>query len=327
MTDAEFQAFVKDRSQLILKQLKEASKTVVGQKAMMERILMAFLCEGHLLLEGLPGLAKTLAVKTIADIFELQFGRIQFTPDLMPADLIGSVIFDEKTMEFRAKKGPVFTNILLADEINRSPAKVQSALLEAMAERQVTLGDQAFPLPAPFMVLATQNPLEQEGTYALPEAQLDRFMFKVKVMYPTAIEERSIVDQLFDFEEKKPQKAISAQLLSEAQTARKYIRVEDKIRDYIVQLIFITRFPERKNLGDLKNLIQVGCSPRATISLTKASMARAFLEGRTFVIPEDVKSVAHDVLRHRLVLTYEAEASDVTVDVVIGKILDAAQVP
>jgi MoxR-like ATPase len=177
------------------------------------------------------------------------------------------------------------------------------------------------------MVLATQNPLEQEGTYALPEAQLDRFMFKVKVMYPTAIEERSIVDQLFDFEEKKPQKAISAQLLFEAQSARKYIRVEDRIRDYIVQLIFITRFPERKNLGDLKNLIQVGCSPRATISLTKAAMARAFLEGRTFVIPEDVKSVAHDVLRHRLVLTYEAEASDVTVDAVIGKILDAGQVP
>lgn len=327
MQEAEFQDAVKQKSSTLSEVLKECEKVVVGQRTMMEKILLAFLCDGHILLEGLPGLAKTLAVKTFASVMDLNFNRIQFTPDLLPSDLVGSMIYNQKTGEFSAKQGPVFSNIVLADEINRAPAKVQSALLESMAEHQVTLGDQTFHLPEPFIVLATMNPIEQEGTYQLPEAQLDRFMFKVKVHYPNQSEEKTILDRMSGMDFPKVSKKVLPQALQDSRALATKIYLDEKLKDYILNIIFTSRFPEKKGLTDLKTFIQVGASPRATIALAKASRAAAFLAGRTYVSPDDVKAVCYDILRHRLVLTYEAEANDVTTESVIRKILDVVEVP
>lgn len=327
MQDNEFQELVKQKSATLNEVLKECEKVVVGQRPMMEKILLAFLCDGHILLEGLPGLAKTLAVKTFSSVMDLSFNRIQFTPDLLPSDLVGSMIYNQKTGDFSAKQGPVFSNIVLADEINRAPAKVQSALLESMAEHQVTLGDQTFQLPDPFIVLATMNPIEQEGTYALPEAQLDRFMFKVKVHYPTQVEEKSILDRMSGLESPKITKKVLPRALQEARQLATKVYLDEKLKDYILNIIFTSRFPEKKGLTDLKSFIQVGASPRATIALAKASRAAAFMAGRTYVSPDDVKAVCYDILRHRLVLTYEAEANDITPESVIRKILDVVEVP
>jgi MoxR-like ATPase len=327
MQDNEFQELVKQKSATLNEVLKECEKVVVGQRPMMEKILMAFLCDGHILLEGLPGLAKTLAVKTFSSVMDLSFNRIQFTPDLLPSDLVGSMIYNQKTGDFSAKQGPVFSNIVLADEINRAPAKVQSALLESMAEHQVTLGDQTFQLPDPFIVLATMNPIEQEGTYQLPEAQLDRFMFKVKVHYPTQAEEKTILDRMSSLESPKITKKVLARALLEARQLATKVYLDEKLKDYILNIIFTSRFPEKKGLTDLKSFIQVGASPRATIALAKASRAAAFMAGRTYVSPDDVKAVCYDILRHRLVLTYEAEANDITPESVIRKILDVVEVP
>jgi MoxR-like ATPase len=327
MQDTETQDAIRQKSSTLNEVLKECEKVVVGQKTMMEKILMAFLCDGHILLEGLPGLAKTLAVKTFANVMDLSFSRIQFTPDLLPSDLVGSMIYNQKTGEFSAKKGPIFSNIVLADEINRAPAKVQSALLESMAERQVTLGDQTYPLPDPFIVLATMNPIEQEGTYSLPEAQLDRFMFKVKVHYPSQAEEKTILDRMSVLEQPKVSKKVLPRVLQEARSLCTRIYLDEKLKDYILNIIFTSRFPEKKGLSDLKSYVQVGASPRATIALAKASRAAALLAGRSYVSPDDVKSVCYDILRHRLVLSYEAEANDITTESVIRKILDVVEVP
>jgi MoxR-like ATPase len=327
MQEAEIQDLIRQKSATMTEILKECEKVVVGQKPMMEKILMAFLCDGHILLEGLPGLAKTLAVKTFASVMDLSFNRIQFTPDLLPSDLMGSMVYNQKTGEFFAKRGPIFSNIVLADEINRAPAKVQSALLESMAERQVTLGEQTHQVPDPFIVLATMNPIEQEGTYSLPEAQLDRFLFKVKVHYPTQGEERTILDRMSSLEMPKVTKKVLPKALLEAKTLASKVYLDDKVKDYILNIVFTSRFPEKKGLNDLKSFIQVGASPRATIGLAKASRASAFLMGRSYVSPDDVKAVCYDILRHRLVLSYEAEANDVTPEAVIRKILDVVEVP
>ncbi|HEY8279546.1 MAG TPA: MoxR family ATPase [Bdellovibrionota bacterium] len=327
MQESELQDSIRHKSATMAEILKECEKVVVGQRPMMEKILMAFLCDGHILLEGLPGLAKTLAVKTFASVMDLSFNRIQFTPDLLPSDLVGSMVYNQKTGEFSAKKGPIFSNIVLADEINRAPAKVQSALLESMAERQVTLGEQTHQLPDPFIVLATMNPIEQEGTYSLPEAQLDRFLFKVKVHYPSQGEERTILDRMSALEPPKVSKQVLPKALMEAKALASKVYLDEKLKDYILNIVFTSRFPEKKGLTDLKNFIQVGASPRATIGLAKASRASAFMMGRSYVSPDDVKAVCYDILRHRLVLTYEAEANDVTSEAVIRKILDVVEVP
>jgi len=327
MQENELQESIKLKSATLNEVLKECEKVVVGQKQMMEKILMAFLCDGHILLEGLPGLAKTLAVKTFASVMDLSFNRIQFTPDLLPSDLVGSMIYNQKTGEFSAKQGPVFSNIVLADEINRAPAKVQSALLESMAEHQVTLGESTFHLPDPFIVLATMNPIEQEGTYQLPEAQLDRFMFKVKVSYPNQAEEKTILDRMTSMDPPKVSKKVLPRALQEAKQLASKIYLDEKLKDYILGIVFTSRFPEKKGLTDLKSYIQVGASPRATIALAKASRAAAFMAGRTYVSPDDVKSVCYDILRHRIVLTYEAEANDITPESIIRKILDVVEVP
>ncbi len=325
--ESEIQDLIRQKSATMAEILKECEKVVVGQRAMMEKILMAFLCDGHILLEGLPGLAKTLAVKTFASVMDLTFNRIQFTPDLLPSDLVGSMVYNQKTGEFSAKRGPIFANIVLADEINRAPAKVQSALLESMAERQVTLGEQTHQLPDPFIVLATMNPIEQEGTYQLPEAQLDRFLFKVKVHYPTQPEEKSILDRMSTLEAPRISKKVLPKALLESKALAAKVYLDEKLKDYILNIIFTSRFPEKKGLTDLKSFIQVGASPRATIGLAKAARASAFLMGRSYVSPDDVKAVCYDILRHRLVLTYEAEANDVTSEAVIRKILDVVEVP
>jgi len=327
MDTSALQEEVRSKSSSIAEVLKESEKVVVGQKNMMEAIIMAFLCDGHILLEGLPGLAKTLAVKTIASVLDLDFSRIQFTPDLLPSDLVGSMVYNQKTGEFFSKRGPVFANIVLADEINRAPAKVQSALLESMAEHQVTLGDQTHQLPDPFIVLATQNPIEQEGTYSLPEAQLDRFMYKVRVHYPNQQEEKLILDRMCALENPKTSKKILPRVLSEARALSTQIYLDEKLKDYILNIIFTSRFPEKKGLSELKSYIQVGGSPRATIFLAKAARAHALIHGRTYVSPDDIKAVCYDVLRHRLILTYEAEANDITPESIIRKILDVVEVP
>ncbi|NUM89493.1 MAG: AAA family ATPase [Bdellovibrionales bacterium] len=327
MSDTELQEQIKSKGSAIREVVHEAEKVVVGQRSMLDRIMMGFLCDGHILLEGLPGLAKTLAVKTVANVMDLSFNRIQFTPDLLPSDLVGSMIYNQKTGEFTAKQGPVFANIVLADEINRAPAKVQSALLESMAEHQVTIGEKTFPLPDPFIVLATQNPIEQEGTYNLPEAQLDRFMFKVKVHYPSQAEEKTILDRMSGLEAPKTSKKVLPRMLTEARALTTKIYIDEKVKDYILNIVFTSRFPEKRGLTDLKSWIQVGGSPRATIFLAKASRGMALLHGRSYVTPDDVKAVCYDVLRHRLVLSYEAEANDVTPEAVIRKILDVVEVP
>ena len=305
----------------------EMARIIVGQTHLVDRLLVALLTNGHVLLEGVPGLAKTLALKTLANCVDVRFKRLQFTPDMLPADIVGTMIYNPQDGAFRTKHGPIFSNLILADEINRAPAKVQSALLEAMQERQVTIGDETYPLPNPFLVLATQNPLEQEGTYPLPEAQIDRFMMKVLVTYPKRHEERAILDAMATTEPLPTVRpVVSAQQIVNARHVVNTLYVDDKIRDYIVDLVLATRPPAAAALH-VGGYIQTGASPRATINLTLAARATAFLNGRHFVIPQDVKTVAMDVLRHRVTVTYEAEAESITSEDVIQKILDALPVP
>ena len=305
----------------------ETSKVIVGQKPMLERVLIGLLCSGHVLLEGVPGLAKTLTVRTFADSISAAFQRIQFTPDLLPADLIGTVIYNQQTASFAVRKGPIFANVILADEINRAPAKVQSALLEAMQERQVTIGNNTFPLPSPFIVLATQNPIEQEGTYPLPEAQVDRFMLKVKVGYPTRDEEKEILNRMSGDSLPKANKVISPEHIANARAVLHRIYVDEKVKDYILNIVFATREPLKYGLKDLPDFIQYGASPRATIALTQAARAHAFLRHRGFVTPEDVKAIGLDVLRHRVALTYEAEAEELTPERIIQRVFERVEVP
>ncbi|HRK02556.1 MAG TPA: MoxR family ATPase [Oligoflexia bacterium] len=318
---------VKVHSKFIDNVVSEISQVVVGQQSMVERILMALLCDGHILLEGLPGLAKTLTIKTMADTIHCGFNRIQFTPDLLPADLIGTVIYNQKTGEFTPKLGPIHSNIILADEINRAPAKVQSALLEAMAEKQVTIAEQTYKLKDPFIVLATQNPIEQEGTYPLPEAQLDRFMFKVKVGYPSVTEEKTILNRMTGTEGPRANRVIESGVIVEARQVVSSIYMDERIKDYILSIVFASRYPEKYGLSSLKGAIQVGASPRATINLAKGARASAFLSHRGFVTPEDIKTVAMDVLRHRIQVTFEAEADNVNSETVVRQILDRIEVP
>ena len=305
----------------------EVGKVVIGQKAMVERILIGLLAGGHVLLEGVPGLAKTLTVKTVADCFHLTFKRVQFTPDLLPADIVGTTIYRPQTQEFVARKGPIFANLVLADEINRAPAKVQSALLEAMQERQVTIGDETYPLPTPFLVMATQNPIEQEGTYALPEAQLDRFMLMIKVGYPSKEEERRIMDAGTTNVRATVEPVATAEELQRARAVMSDIYIDDKIRDYIVDVVTATRNPAAYGLKDLGDLIQFGASPRASIFLNMAARAHAFLRRRGYVTPEDIKAIGPDVLRHRVILSYEAEAEEVTSEDVVRRLFEHIEVP
>ena len=318
---------IKKESQFVDKTLQEASKVIVGQKDMLEGIVMGLLTGGHVLLEGLPGLAKTLTISAISQSVDLKFQRIQFTPDLLPTDLIGTMIFNPKTGEFAPKKGPIFTNIVLADEINRAPAKVQSALLEAMGEKQVTIGDESYKLDNPFLVLATQNPLEQEGTYPLPEAQLDRFMFKVIVSYPDKVEELEILNRMSKSVMPQIKPVIHQEELMKARQRVDDIYIDDKLKNYIVEIVMATRKPGDYGLGHIQDLLSVGASPRATINLTKAARAHAFLKARGYVTADDIKAVAYHVLRHRLILTYEAEAESVTSEEIVKEVLNHVEVP
>ncbi len=317
---------VRAESSFVQQLVGEVHRVIVGQKYMVERLLVGLLTRGHILLEGVPGLAKTLAVKTLASVIDTRFQRIQFTPDLLPADLIGTMIFNPREGTFYPKKGPIFSNIVLADEINRAPAKVQSALLEAMQERQVTIGDTTYPLEEPFLVLATQNPIEQEGTYPLPEAQIDRFMLKLKIDYPDTREERQILDLMARDEVIEVGKVVGPADILRVRQVVKEVYMDDRIKDYIVQLVSASRRPQDYNV-DLKGLIQFGASPRATIFLAQAGRAHAFIKGRGYVTPEDIKAIGMDVLRHRIILTYEAEAEEVTTESIVSRIFDAVQVP
>jgi len=305
----------------------EMTKVIVGQKHLLDSLLIGLLSNGHILLEGLPGLAKTLAIKTMADAIDADFSRIQFTPDLLPADLIGTLIYSQKKEEFIVKKGPVFTNFILADEINRSPAKVQSALLEAMQERQVTIGRETYPLANPFLVLATQNPIEQEGTYPLPEAQIDRFMLKVVIGYPSKDEEKLIIRENLSKVFPKPNTVLKPEEIVKAMATVREVYMDEKIERYILDIVFATRNPEDYKLEKFKNMIAYGGSPRASINLALASKAFAFIKRRGYVVPEDVRKVCHDVLRHRVALTYEAEAENITSEEIISEILDTIEVP
>ncbi len=305
----------------------EVGKVIVGQTYMIERILIGLLTGGHVLLEGVPGLAKTLAVRTLCDAISAKFARVQFTPDLLPADLVGTVIYNQQKGEFTSKLGPIHANLVLADEINRAPAKVQSALLEAMQERQVTIGDKTYPLPQPFIVMATQNPIEQEGTYPLPEAQVDRFMLMVKVTYPSREEERKIMDRMTAPETTSASAVVTPAELLDARGIIKQVYVDDKVKDYIVEVVFATRQPQKHGLKDLAPLIEFGASPRASIALNMAARAHAFLRHRGYVTPEDVKAVGPDVLRHRLVLTYEADAEEVTSEQIVKRVFEVVEVP
>ncbi|HNR49277.1 MAG TPA: MoxR family ATPase [Bacteroidia bacterium] len=305
----------------------ELSKVIVGQKYMVERLLIGLLSNGHLLLEGVPGLAKTLAIKSLASAIDARFSRIQFTPDLLPADLIGTLIYNQKKEEFAVRKGPIFANFILADEINRAPAKVQSALLESMQEKQVTIGDETFKLEEPFLVLATQNPIEQEGTYPLPEAQLDRFMLKVVIGYPTKDEEKLIIRQNLTQDKTTIAPIVRTADILKARQLVKEIYMDEKIEKYIVDIVFATRFPKDNKLDKIAQLINYGGSPRASINLALAAKAYAFIKRRGYVIPEDVRAVCHDVMRHRIGLTYEAEAENYTTDMVINEVLNVVEVP
>ena len=305
----------------------ELGKVIIGQKQMLDRLLIGLLSNGHLLLEGVPGLAKTLAIKSLASAIKANFSRIQFTPDLLPADLVGTMIYNQKQEAFTVRKGPLFSNFILADEINRAPAKVQSALLEAMQERQVTIGDETFKLPEPFLVLATQNPLEQEGTYPLPEAQLDRFMLKIVIDYPSKEEERLIIRQNLAQESVKINQVINTETIVKARSAVREVYMDEKIEKYILDIVFATRYPKQNNLRKIENLISYGGSPRASINLALAAKAYAFIKRRGYVIPEDIRAVSHDVMRHRIGLTYEAEAENVTTDEVINEVLNIVEVP
>ncbi len=323
----QIQSRVESEASFVQRLTGEISSVIVGQKYLIERLLIGILSDGHILIEGVPGLAKTLSVKTLSDAIQAKFQRIQFTPDLLPADLIGTMIYNPQTAEFSVKKGPVFANIILADEINRAPAKVQSALLEAMQERQVTIGEHTFKLDEPFLVLATQNPIEQEGTYPLPEAQVDRFMLMLKITYPSPAEEREIMDRNTATGIPTVAKVITPEDIVRAREVVRSIYVDEKVKEYIINIVFASREPEKYGLAELKDLISFGASPRATIYLNLAAKAHAFLKGRGYITPEDVKAIGHDVLRHRILLTYEAEAEEVTSDDIVTKIFDAVEVP
>lgn len=303
------------------------NQVIVGQRHLIDALLIALLSDGHILLEGVPGLAKTLAIKTMSQLIDSQFSRVQFTPDLLPADVVGTMVYSQKDESFKVQKGPVFANFVLADEINRAPAKVQSALLEAMQEKQVTIGNTTFALPAPFLVMATQNPIEQEGTYPLPEAQMDRFMMKVVVSYPSIEEERRIVRENLAGTLPEVRPATTAQDIMEAREVVREVYIDEKIERYVADLVFATRFPNTYGLSDLTPLIAFGGSPRASICLARAARAYAFIKQRGYVVPEDIRSVAHDVLRHRIGLTYEAEATGVSVEEIISRVINKVEVP
>jgi MoxR-like ATPase len=318
---------VQQQSGFVEKLSAEVGQVIVGQKAMIDRILIGLLTGGHVLLEGVPGLAKTLTVKTLADALAMRFQRIQFTPDLLPADIVGTVIYNQAKSEFVSKKGPIFANLVLADEINRAPAKVQSALLEAMQERQVTVGETTHQLPNPFFVMATQNPIEQEGTYALPEAQLDRFMLMIKVGYPSKEDERTIMDRMTSGIAVKANPVATPEHIAEARSVLSQIYIDEKIRDYIVNIVHATRDPKAYGLAELADFIQYGASPRASIYLNMAARAHAFLRRRGYVTPEDIKAIGVDVLRHRVIVTYEAEAEEMTSEHIVRKLFERIEVP
>ncbi len=317
---------VQEHSKAIQTLVSAVERVIVGQRYMIDRLMIGLLCNGHVLLEGVPGLAKTLTVSTLARAIHAKFARLQFTPDLLPADLVGTLIYNPREGVFTPRKGPIFANIVLADEINRAPAKVQSALLEAMQERQVTIGEETYPLPSPFLVLATQNPIEQEGTYPLPEAQVDRFMLKLKITYPSKQEERRVLDRMTSGSPPVVEPVVSLEEIRASRAVVEQVYVDDKVKDYVVDLVQATRTPDAYKI-DAKKLIEFGASPRATIALTVASRAHAFLDGRGYVTPQDVKSIALDVLRHRIIPTYEAEAEGMTSDDVVKRILDGVAVP
>lgn len=318
---------IEQHSAFVANVLTGMEQSIIGQKHLVESLLIGLLSDGHVLLEGVPGLAKTKAIRTLAALIDAQFSRIQFTPDLLPADVVGTMIYNQKEGKFEVKKGPVFANFVLTDEINRAPAKVQSALLEAMQERQVTLSTTTYPLPSPFLVLATQNPIEQEGTYPLPEAQVDRFMMKVVIDYPKIEEEKKIIRQNIAREQTQVRPIMKAGDIEAARAVVAQVYLDEKIEQYIADMVFATRFPDKYGLKDLVGLIGFGGSPRASINLALASRAYAFIKHRGYVIPEDVRAVAHDVMRHRIGLTYEAEASNVTTDEIVSRIVNKVEVP
>ena len=323
----ELNIMIEQQSGFITNLVAGMDKVIVGQKHLVDSLLISLLSDGHILLEGVPGLAKTLAIKTLAQLIDADFSRIQFTPDLLPADVIGTQIYSQKDETFHVKKGPVFANFILADEINRAPAKVQSALLEAMQEHQVTIGDHTFALPKPFLVMATQNPIEQEGTYQLPEAQIDRFMLKVVIDYPTIEEEKLIIRENINGSMPTVTAVTSAQEIMNARDVVNKVYIDDKIAQYIADIVFASRYPERYGLSELKGMITYGGSPRASINLAKASRAYAFIKHRGYVVPEDVRAVVHDVMRHRIGLSYEAEASNVSSEEIVSKIVNKVEVP
>lgn len=320
-------ARIEQQSSFVTNLVTGMNQVIVGQKHLVESLLISLLSDGHILLEGVPGLAKTLAIKTLSQLIDADYSRIQFTPDLLPADVVGTLVYSQKDENFHVKKGPVFANFVLADEINRAPAKVQSALLEAMQEHQVTIGEQTFPLPTPFLVMATQNPIEQEGTYQLPEAQVDRFMLKVVIGYPTLEEEKLIIRQNIKGEHKKVLPVTTAEDILKARAVVEEVYIDEKIEQYIADIVFATRYPEKYGLAELKDLITFGGSPRASISLAKAARAYAFIKRRGYVVPEDVRAVVHDVMRHRIGLSYEAEASNISSEEIISKIVNKVEVP
>lgn len=323
----ELNALIEQKSSFVDVLTRGMNQVIVGQHHLVESLLIALLSDGHILLEGVPGLAKTLAIKSLAQLIDAQYNRVQFTPDLLPADVIGTMIYSQRNEEFTVKHGPVFANFVLADEINRAPAKVQSALLEAMQERQVTIGESTYKLPTPFLVMATQNPIEQEGTYPLPEAQVDRFMLKVIVNYPTKNEEKQIIKQNIFTPASIEQSVLKADEIIEARKVVKQVYIDEKIEQYIVDIVFATRYPEQYNLSEFKDMIDFGASPRASINLALAARAYAFIKRRGYVVPEDIRAVCHDVLRHRIGLTYEAEANNITSEEIISEILNKIEVP
>lgn len=323
----ELNVLIEQQSGFVTNLVTGMNQVIVGQKHLVDSLLISLLSDGHVLLEGVPGLAKTLAIKTLSQLVDVKFSRVQFTPDLLPADVVGTMIYSQKDESFHVKKGPVFANFVLADEINRAPAKVQSALLEAMQEHQVTIGEQTFTLPNPFLVMATQNPIEQEGTYPLPEAQVDRFMLKVVIDYPTLEEEKMIIRENLQGSMPKVTPVTTADEILKAREVVRQVYIDEKIEKYIADIVFATRYPDRYGLTDLKDMITFGGSPRASINLAKASRAYAFIKHRGYVVPEDVRAVAHDVLRHRIGLSYEAEASNLTSEEIVSRIINKVEVP
>lgn len=323
----ELNVLIEQQSGFVTNLVTGMNQVIVGQKHLVDSLLISLLSDGHVLLEGVPGLAKTLAIKTLSQLVDVKFSRVQFTPDLLPADVVGTMIYSQKDESFHVKKGPVFANFVLADEINRAPAKVQSALLEAMQEHQVTIGEQTFTLPNPFLVMATQNPIEQEGTYPLPEAQVDRFMLKVVIDYPTLEEEKMIIRENLQGSMPKVTPVTTADEILKAREVVRQVYIDEKIEKYIADIVFATRYPDRYGLADLKDMITFGGSPRASINLAKASRAYAFIKHRGYVVPEDVRAVAHDVLRHRIGLSYEAEASNLTSEEIVSRIINKVEVP